>query len=255
MPVYRIPAQHLFPHPSLAEPDGLLGVGGDLHPRRLLLAYAHGIFPWYSEGQPILWFSPDPRFVLFPDQLHLGRSLKKRIRRGDFEIRLDTAFEQVMRGCQAAYRPGQRGTWITEDMLSAYQELHRQGHAHSAEAWRDGKLVGGLYGVAMGELFSGESMFALEDDASKVAFAWLARQLQAWGFQLIDCQVHTRHLQRFGACEIPREDYLEHLERLVARPRTPGAWSFDAGFDPLAHDRPADAAPAGATTGDAADSG
>lgn len=234
MPVYRIPSVHLFPHPSQAEADGLLGIGGDLDPRRLLLAYASGIFPWYSEGQPILWFSPDPRFVLFPEELHVGRSLRKRIKRGDYEIRLDTDFPAVLRHCKQADRPGQRGTWITRDMQRAYTELHLQGFAHSAEAWKDGKLVGGLYGVALGNLFSGESMFALEPDASKVAFVWLARQLQAWGFRLVDCQVRTEHLARFGARDLPRARYLELLEVLVPEPRVPQRWAFDEGFDPLA---------------------
>lgn len=234
MPVYRIPSQHLFPHPSLAEDDGLLGVGGDLDPRRLLLAYANGIFPWYSEGQPILWFSPDPRFVLFPEELHVGRSLRKRVKRGDYEITLDTDFAGVIQQCKQADRPGQRGTWITRDMQEAYLQLHLQGHAHSAEAWRDGELVGGLYGVGLGDLFSGESMFALEPDASKVAFVWLTRQLQAWGFRLVDCQVRTDHLARFGARHIPRERYLELIEVLVNQRRTPRRWDLDPGFDPLA---------------------
>lgn len=234
MPVYRIPSVHLFPHPSLAEPDGLLGVGGDLDPQRLLQAYANGIFPWYSEGQPILWFSPDPRFVLFPDELHVGRSLRKRIRRGDYEIRLDTAFPEVIARCRQADRPGQRGTWITRDMQEAYIRLHLQGYAHSAEAWRDGRLVGGLYGVALGGLYAGESMYALEPDASKVAFVWLARQLRAWGYGLIDCQVRTAHLARFGAREIARADYLERVAALVAQARPARPWALDPGFHPLA---------------------
>ena len=233
MPVFRIPDEHLFPHPSLAEPDGLLGVGGDLHVSRLMLAYANGIFPWYNQGQPILWFSPDPRYVLRPEDLHVSRSLKKRIRRCDYEIRLDSAFTEVLRGCKEMYRPGQRGTWITSDMEEAYNELHRLGYAHSAEAWLDGELVGGLYGVALGGLFSGESMFARKSDSSKVAFVWLVRQLQAWGFSLIDCQVRTEHLARFGAVELPRERYLEQLRALIHQRGQPGLWSLDAGFSPL----------------------
>lgn len=232
MPVYRIPEEHLFPHPSLAEPDGLLGVGGDLHPGRLLLGYANGIFPWYSRGQPILWFSPDPRFVLFPDELQVPRSLKKIVRRGDYQITLDRAFPQVIARCKARHRPGQRGTWITADMEQAYNQLHTLGYAHSAEAWRDGELVGGLYGVSLGHLFSGESMFADQPDASKVAFVWLARQLRAWGFGLIDSQVHTEHLERFGAHHIPRTRYLALVKELVARTRPPGPWAFDPGFHP-----------------------
>lgn len=233
MPVFRIPDEHLFPHPSLAEPDGLLGVGGDLDPGRLLLAYANGIFPWYNEGQPILWFSPDPRFVLRPDDLKIARSLKKRIRRRDYEIRLDSAFAEVIRGCKKAYRPGQRGTWITPDMESAYIHLHRLGYAHSAEAWLDGELVGGLYGVALGGLFSGESMFARESDASKIAFVWLVRQLQQWGISLIDCQVRTDHLARFGAADMPRQRYLDAVRDLIREDGRPGRWSLDPGFFPL----------------------
>ena len=233
MPVFRIPDEHLFPHPSLAEPDGLLGVGGDLAVGRLMLAYANGIFPWYNQGQPILWFSPDPRFVLEPDDLHVGRSLRKRIRRRDYEIRLDSAFAEVIRGCKESYRPGQRGTWITPDMEAAYCELHRMGHAHSAEAWVDGELVGGLYGVALGGLFSGESMFARRSDASKVAFVWLVRQLQAWGFTLIDCQVRTDHLARFGGSELPRQRYLNRLRELIHQPGRRGPWRLDDGFSPL----------------------
>ncbi len=242
MPVYRLSASHVFPHPRYAEPDGLLAVGGDLHPRRLLLAYANGIFPWYSRRQPILWFSPDPRFVLDPARLHIPRSLKKIIRRGDYELRLDTAFAEVIRACKEAQRPNQPGTWITDEMERAYNALHALGHAHSAEAWdRDGALVGGLYGVSLGGLFAGESMFARAPDASKVTFVGLARQLQAWGYGLIDSQVHTEHVARFGGEHIPREDYLARLaELLTAQPRSPGlpgqpaCWTFDAGFDPLA---------------------
>lgn len=234
VPVFRIPDTHAFPHPSLAEPDGLLGVGGDLDPARLLFGYQNGIYPWYSEGQPILWFSPDPRFVLFTDQLHVPRSLKKVMRQAPFEIRLDTNFEAVIRACRSARRKRQRGTWITRDMLDAYIRLHKLGYAHSAEAWQDGKLVGGLYGVAIGRLFSGESMFAQAPDASKIAFVWLARQLQRWGFPLIDSQSHTEHLERFGARHIPRAEYLEMLPGLCGQPGPVklGPWRFDADFSP-----------------------
>jgi len=232
VPVFRIPEAHVFPHPSLAEPDGLLGVGGDLEPPRLLTAYMNGIFPWYNEGQPILWFSPDPRFVLYADELQVQRSLRKTIRKRLYEIRLDTDFEGVIRACKAARRPRQRGTWITRDMLRAYIDLHRLGFAHSAEAWLDGKLVGGLYGVAVGRLFAGESMFALEPDASKVAFVWLVRQLQRWGFPLIDSQAPTAHLERFGARSIPRDEYLEAIRPLVRMPGRPGLWRFDEDFQP-----------------------
>ncbi|MCO4746724.1 MAG: leucyl/phenylalanyl-tRNA--protein transferase [Proteobacteria bacterium] len=227
MPIYRIPEQHIFPDPWRAEPNGLLGVGGDLDPDRLLLAYRMGIFPWYSEGQPILWWAPDPRFVLFPDELHIGRSLAKRMRRGDYEIRMDTAFEQVMRACGEAPRPGQDGTWITDEMVDGYVGLHERGLAHSVEAWKDDELVGGLYGVAVGGLFAGESMFAHAPDASKVAFATFVQQLRDWNFELIDCQMHTEHLERFGARDIPRMDYLRHLQRLHHTPERVGPWRFD----------------------------
>lgn len=233
MTVYRIPKQLVFPPPEEAEPSGLLGVGGDLQPRRLLLAYASGIFPWYSEGQPILWFSPDPRFVLFPDELYVGRSLRKRLRRGDYRITMDTAFSEVLARCKQADRPGQAGTWITRDMQRAYNELHALGFAHSVEAWEGERLVGGLYGVSLGTLFSGESMFATASDASKVCFVWLVRQLQAWGFELLDSQVYTDHLARFGAGHMPREDYLAWLPQLTRQPTRRGPWAFDEDFDPL----------------------
>ena len=209
--LFRIPQQLLFPDPELAEPDGLLGVGGDLSIDRLRLAYSMGIFPWYSEGQPILWHSPDPRFVLRPDALKVRRSLGKRIRQQRFEIRADTAFESVMRLCSSVERPGQDGTWITEEMLDGYLALHEAGYAHSIEAWRDERLVGGIYGVATGSVFSGESMFALESDASKVAFVSAIQRLQKSGLTLVDCQVHTDHLAQFGAVEVPRRTFLDAL--------------------------------------------
>ena len=207
-------------------------MGGDLRPERLLLGYANGVFPWYNEEQPILWFSPDPRFVLPIEAFRVPRSLKKRVRRGDYTVTLDTAFEEVIRRCQATPRAGQAGTWITDDMVRAYIQLHQLGFAHSAEAWRDGELVGGLYGVGLGDLFSGESMFADEPDASKVAFVWLARQLERWGFRLIDSQVHTDHLARFGAHEIRRAEYLSALPALVEAEGRVGRWSFDEAFRP-----------------------
>ena len=234
MTVYRIPKQLVFPPAEEAEPSGLLGVGGDLSPRRLLLAYASGIFPWYSEGQPILWFSPDPRFVLIPSELKVGRSLRKRVRSGDYRITMDTAFAEVIGHCKQADRPGQDGTWITRNMKKSYTELHRLGFAHSVEAWQGDTLVGGLYGVSLGSLFAGESMFAHASDASKVAFVWLVRQLQAWDFGLVDSQVHTDHLERFGAVHMDRADYLAWLPQLVGGPTRRGPWTFDEGFDPLA---------------------
>jgi leucyl/phenylalanyl-tRNA---protein transferase len=234
VPVYRIPREHLFPHPSLAEPDGLLGVGGDVHPDRMLFAYANGIFPWYSQGQPILWFSPDPRFVLEPSGLVIQRSLKKRVRRGDYRITMDTAFRMVVNGCKATPRPRQPGTWITRELEASYHLLHERGFAHSVEAWLGEELVGGLFGVSVGRFYSGESMFAREPDASKVGFVWLARQLRAWDFGLIDCQVYTEHLERFGALPIPRSEYLPRVAELTQAPERPGPWRFDPGFDPLA---------------------
>ncbi len=230
MPVYRIPPQLWFPDPALAEPSGLVGVGGDVSPERLLLGYRRGIFPWYSIGQPILWFSPDPRMVLDTDHLVVPRSLAKRIRQQRFDIRLDTAFLQVLVGCAATDRPGQDGTWLTPALISGLLALHEQGYAHSVEAWQDGELVGGLYGVAVGRLFSGESMFSLVPDASKVAFVHLVRQLEIWGFPRVDCQSYTPHLARFGAIDIPRARYLQELGPLVDAPGRPGKWAFDADF-------------------------
>ena len=235
MPVYRIPEDEVvFPHPELSEPSGLLGVGGDLAPERLLLAYANGIFPWYSEGQPILWFSPDPRCVLEPSKLHIGRSLRKVIRSGRYTVSLDMAFERVIDACKSTPRPGQDGTWITEDMQQAYCRLHALGHAHSVEVWSDGELMGGLYGVALGRLFAGESMFSRASDASKTGLVWLVRQLQVWGFELVDAQIYTQTLARMGARELSRATYIERIDSLVRAEGRIGMWSFDDQFDPLA---------------------
>lgn len=233
MPVYRIPDNLVFPHPSLAEPGGLLGVGGDLQPERLLLAYQHGIFPWYSEGQPILWFSPDPRFVLYPDALHIGRTLRRLLKQHRFTLTMDTDFAGVISRCQQTPRPGQDSTWITEEMRQAYQALHALGHAHSVEVRLEGELVGGLYGVGIGQLFAGESMFSTVDGASKVALVTLASQLKAWGYRLIDSQVHTQTLASMGAVEIPREAYLGLLSEVVSAPGKPGPWRLE--ISPRAH--------------------
>jgi len=200
-----------FPPPERADRSGLLAIGGDLPPARLLAGYRRGIFPWYSEGQPILWHSPDPRFVLLPGQLHVPRSLEKVLRRRTFEIRGDSAFAEVLSACAEAPRPGQDGTWITPEMHAAYVALHRLGHAHSVEAWQDGTLVGGLYGVALGRVFFGESMFTRAPDASKAAFVTAARALFDAGCRLIDCQVETEHLARFGAADVPRRRFLQLL--------------------------------------------
>lgn len=222
-------AQHRFPDPRHADASGLLAVGGDLSPQRLMTAYRQGIFPWFGPGQPILWWSPDPRMVLSVPDLHVGRSLRKRIRQAPYTITLDTAFEQVILACSQVPRPGQDGTWITDEMVDAYVTLFEGGHAHSVEAWDDeGRLVGGLYGVSAGRMFFGESMFAVAPDASKIAFVRLVRQLDAWGFPLIDCQMHTEHLARFGAHEIPRARFLARCEALVARTGRPGRWFFES---------------------------
>jgi leucyl/phenylalanyl-tRNA--protein transferase len=214
-----------FPDVESADWSGLLAWGGDLSPTRLLAGYRRGIFPWYSEGQPILWYSPDPRFVLLPDRLHVPRSLAKTIRRGRYRVRYDTAFPQVIAACASAKREGQRGTWITQDMERAYTELHRLGFAHSVEAWEGDQLVGGLYGVSLGAIFFGESMFARAPDASKVAFVHLVERLRGWGFQLIDSQVETEHLARFGAEHWPRSLYVSALQQLLRAPTRQGPWT------------------------------
>jgi leucyl/phenylalanyl-tRNA---protein transferase len=225
--IFRLPRQPVFPDPSLSEPDGLLAVGGDLSEERLVRAYAEGIFPWYGPGSPILWWSPDPRMVLLPGELHLPRSLRRTLRSGRYQVRLDTAFDEVIRRCAERDRPGQDGTWITPAMVRAYERLHRRGLAHSAEAWEGGELAGGLYGVSLGGTFFGESMYADRPDASKAAFATLVGWLAARGFDLVDCQVETEHLRRFGAREIPREEFLERLRASLRRPTLPGPWSMD----------------------------
>lgn len=213
---------------ALRAPNGLLAAGADLTPQRLLDAYARGIFPWFNPGEPILWWSPDPRMVLFPHEFRLSRSLRKRLRRHDYEIRFDTAFREVMLGC-AAPRPGQQGTWITPQMIEAYTLLHTLGYAHSVETWMQGRLVGGLYGVAIGRVFYGESMFSRVSDASKIAFAHLVAQLFEWGYGLIDCQMSTRHLASLGAREIPRSEFIALLARYTALPAP--QWSREIGHD------------------------
>ncbi len=217
---------------ALKQPNGLLAVGGDLSPERLLAAYRQSIFPWYSEGQPILWWSPDPRAVLFPADLHVSRSLRKKLRKRALEITLDRAFEEVVAAC-AEPRSYEKETWISPEIHRAYTTLHRLGYAHSVEAWRDGRLVGGLYGVALGRIFFGESMFSRESDASKIAFVHLTRQLQRWGFVVIDCQVGSDHLRSLGAVDIPRREFLALLERHGGTPEPSAPWSFDPDFDPL----------------------
>jgi len=211
---------------ALREPNGLLAAGGELSSDWLLAAYRQGIFPWYMPSEPILWWSPDPRMVLFPDELHIGRSLAKNLRNRSYVVRMDTAFAEVMRAC-AMPRSDGLGTWISDEILDGYCALHRLGFAHSVETWIDGQLAGGLYGVAIGNLFYGESMFAQQPDASKIAFArfvpWLAEQ----GFELIDCQMRTHHLARFGAREITRAEFSSRLAQLVTKPRKPGLWHHE----------------------------
>jgi len=225
MPVYQLGQALSFPAPHLADESGLLAVGGDLSPRRLLLAYASGIFPWYEAGLPILWHSPDPRFVLELEALQVSRSLRKATRR--FELRFDSAFEAVIDACASVPRLGQRGTWITSEMRAAYIELHRLGFAHSVEAWREGALQGGLYGVSLGGAFFGESMFHRAPDASKVALVGLVERLRAWGYTLLDAQVHTEHLARLGAVDIPRAEFLERLEGAMETAHRVGPWGPD----------------------------
>jgi leucyl/phenylalanyl-tRNA---protein transferase len=217
-----------FPPVSQASPEGLLAVGGDLRPERLLEGYRHGIFPWYSGDQPILWWSPNPRTVLFPDKLHISRSLKRSLRPGLFNVTLDRCFRDVMQHC-AGPRPQypDGGTWITAEMLEAYTRLHELGYAHSVETWQEGRLVGGLYGVALGGVFFAESMFTRVSDASKVALVSLVRQLQAWGFSLMDCQQSSPHVLALGAEAIPRLEFLDHLAAALALPERRGPWQLD----------------------------
>ncbi len=244
IPCWLSPEDQKFPDVNLAlrEPDGLLALGGDLSPGRLLAAYRKGIFPWYSdgqgwpsvaggrtpgatEGQPILWWSPDPRAVLFPSRVKISRSLHKTLKQGRYRITMDQAFRSVMEGC-AEPRNGVPGTWITRAMLEAYTELHERGFAHSIETWRDGRLVGGLYGVALGRVFFGESMFSRSPDASKVALVSLARQLVTWGYGLIDCQIYTEHLASLGAETLPREIFTRFLEQWAEQPGRDAPWHF-----------------------------
>jgi leucyl/phenylalanyl-tRNA--protein transferase len=225
MPVYQLDERLLFPPPERGPRRGPIAVGGDLRPERLLLAYSMGIFPW--QGEPLHWHSPDPRLVLLADELHVTRSLRRAQKRKPYRLSLDTAFRDVITACATAPRPGQEGTWITPAMVDAYAELHRRGVAHSAEAWDGERLVGGLYGLSLGAAFFGESMFALEPDASKLAFVALVEQLGRWGIPLLDCQVYTAHLARFGAREWPRRDFLQALAAALDRPTRLGPWRFD----------------------------
>jgi len=225
-----LPEEVAFPplDKALAEPNGLLAAGGDLSPQRLLAAYRHGIFPWYSAGEPILWWSPDPRTVLFPDELKISRSLAKTLRNANYEVRLDTAFGDVVQACASQSRDGQPGTWITGEMQVGYGTLNRLGYAHSVETWIGGKLAGGLYGVAIGRAFYGESMFTNVRDASKIALAHLCAYLKQRGFGIIDCQMETSHLASLGARSIPRREFAARLDALCAQGDGPEHWPAKA---------------------------
>ncbi len=224
-----------FPDPRFAADHGLVAIGGDYSPRRLLAAYACGIFPWPSEELPLSWFSPDPRLVLLPQELHVPRSLAKTLRRGRYRITYDIAFDEVVLRCAMARRDG-GGTWITDDLRAGMCGLHRLGFAHSVEAWSGAVLVGGLYGVCLGSTFSGESMFFAAPDASKVAFVHLVERLRAWGFRMLDCQVYTEHLERFGAREWPRDAFLDELTLALAEPTRRGSWTENRAPGPTARE-------------------
>lgn len=225
MSVYWIQDNELnFPHPKYARPDGLLAAGGDLRPERLLLAYSWGIFPWYNEGESILWWHLAPRFVLFPNKLKVSKSMRPYFNQKKYRVSYDQAFEQVITACSSTPRDGQLGTWITADMKAAYIKLHQLGYAHSVEVWNGEELVGGLYGIVLGKIFFGESMFAHQSNASKFGFISLVRKLQAEGFELIDCQQETPHLASLGADCIPRKDFLALLEQNRTIKTVPGKW-------------------------------
>jgi len=229
-PVYISPydTTMAFPNVELAldEPNGLLAVGGDLSTERLIHAYCNGIFPWFNDDQPILWWSPNPRMVLRPDEIQISRSLKKTLRKTTLRFSIDTAFEQVIFSCSQP-RPKQPETWITKEMSQAYIELHKRGFAHSFETWQDNTLVGGLYGIAIGKVFFGESMFSTVTDASKIAFARSVECLAHWGYELIDCQVETPHLASFGACNILRQEFIQKITQLVQLQTSESAWVSD----------------------------
>jgi leucyl/phenylalanyl-tRNA--protein transferase len=228
MPVYRLTKELLFPPPDHAEPDGLLAVGGDLSIERLLLAYQLGIFPWYGEGLPILWWSPDPRLILEPGGFHTSRRLRQTLRKGRFQITFDRSFPAVILACATVPRRDQDGTWITGEMQRAYIRLHELGYAHSVESWFEGNLVGGIYGVSLGKCFFGESMFSYESDASKAAMAVLIGHLAKWEFHILDAQVTTRHMLSLGAKEMPRNVFLEKLGAALQFPTMRGCWNVES---------------------------
>jgi leucyl/phenylalanyl-tRNA--protein transferase len=227
MPIFRLVDEPFFPPPDYADPSGLLAVGGDLSKERLLEAYRLGIFPWYSDDQPILWWSPDPRLVLDLKDFKISRSLSKTLKKGVFQVTFDHAFEEVIQACAVVPRAAQNGTWITEEMQEAYINLHGLGYAHSIESWFGGKLAGGLYGVSLGKAFFGESMFRLKTDASKVALATLVEKLKSWDFHFIDSQMTTEHMVRLGAKELPRRIFLKRLQSALRHPTRRGRWRID----------------------------
>lgn len=226
MPVYQLPKEPLFPHPSEAVEDGLVAIGGDLSSERLIAAYASGIFPWYGNNDPILWWSPDPRLVLYPKKFKISKSLKQTLKKKPFDIRVDFAFEEVIKNCSKIPRKEQNGTWITNDMIEAYVKLYNLGLAHSVETWEGNKLVGGLYGLSLGNAFFGESMFHKRRDASKVAFFHLSQMALNWDFSFIDCQVTNPHLISLGAEEIMRDDFLDQLAESIEEPTRQGKWNL-----------------------------
>jgi len=226
MPVYQLTNNILFPPAEITDhPDGLLAVGGDLRPERILLAYRKGIFPWYSEGGPILWWSPEPRLILEPDRLHISKSLAKILKKGTFQVSFDTAFHRVIQFCALVARKEGEGTWITLEMREAYCKLHEMGYAHSVEIWIDKRLAGGLYGLSLGRVFFGESMFSRISNASKIAIVYLVKLMKKWEFEFIDCQISTEHLIRLGAREIPRNEFLLRLDEALQFPTKRGPWT------------------------------
>jgi leucyl/phenylalanyl-tRNA--protein transferase len=228
MPIFRLVDEPIFPPPDYADPSGLLAVGGDLSKERLLEAYRLGIFPWYSDDQPLLWWSPDPRLVLDLKDFMISRSLRKTLKKAIFQITFDHAFEQVIQACAVVPRTAQNGTWITEEMQEAYINLHGLGYAHSVESWFGGELVGGLYGVSLGKAFFGESMFHLKTDASKVALATLVEKLKSWDFHFIDSQMTTEHMIRLGAKDLPRRIFLKRLQLALRQPTKRGRWRIES---------------------------
>ena len=224
MPVYALNKEIIFPDPNLADEQGLLAIGGDLTPERLVLAYANGIFPWYSDGDPILWWSPDPRMVLYPADFKMSKSFRQTLKNSNFEVRFDTDFKNVIDKCAKVPRYGEDGTWITDEMKQAYYSLHKSGLAHSVETYRNNKLVGGLYGISLGRAFFGESMFHIERDASKVALYYLVERVKEWKFRFIDAQIETGHLKSMGAVNIPRSEFLKQLNHALGFKTKKGKW-------------------------------